>query len=243
MSDLIKKYRPLLGWAVVIICIYAFIHSDERKQDQGQPQNQKLLLAESVSVLPSGAEAAWKKYVDKRMEKVLHRDGNTIQLISSNQLGDIVYVSANAPYEIDCGTIGADISFMAPQSVSEISDNNGGEGFIDNDLSVNIYGDMSSGKTPPLGVNVNSVAAKTLRKNLCQYIVERMQEITGQRIKVISPQGTTGTIPADQLKDALKAGYKKINASSPSTTGTLIPASNASAPPSPRISSQHRSAQ
>lgn len=56
-------------------------------------------------------------------------------------------------------------------------------------------------------IDPNLIGIPYRRKNIPQ---PSNQTSSGNRVKVISPNGKTGTIPKEQLQDALKQGYKQV---------------------------------
>jgi hypothetical protein len=184
-----KWLGPTLVSAVIAAAIIYYFH-EERVRRAASPNTaqteQELEAAKAIAVLPPGTAEPWDSYVDRRIAATLHRTGTTVQLINpiNEMLGKTVYVSIYSPYEISCDVLGGSIAFGYSQRT--MTSRNGENGDSSDDLSLNIYGvvaeaDPTAEKPPPLGVNIQSIAAAKLGKRLCQRIAERMETIFGQQ--------------------------------------------------------------
>lgn len=166
---------------------------------------QELEKAKAINVLPPGTKEAWDAYVDRRISSMLQRSGSTIQLVDfeSKILNKTTFVSVTSPYIITCDMVAGSIKF--PQTATKYGDDietvtlyiyllgqdsrllrdhsalNTSHMESVSEKSIYINPDVSEEQPPPLGVDVESVAAEELRQHLCQRITDKVQSIFAQQ--------------------------------------------------------------
>lgn len=126
----------------------------------------ELKEARSVAVLAAGTEEAQIAYLDRRLTTAIRPVAGAVRLHGSwLGFGDtITIISTNVPYQISCGQFGITVRF----------------GYGDDSVSVELANHnlaLADEPPPPLGVHIDSIAARDLYKKLCHRVAQRLQSV------------------------------------------------------------------
>ncbi|MBU2152265.1 MAG: hypothetical protein KKE02_14695 [Alphaproteobacteria bacterium] len=165
--------KALVYTGILAGVAYCTVNARERGQEEKKVEaaaaarhEAEIAAARAVSTLPAGVQSRWEAYVDQRFDALLKRQGNTLRVGGAAAS----YVSANAPYHVDCDPFGIEVNFGDGEDQLGVAITPGIFNFTGPD-------DTVPQKAPELGVATDSIAAKRLGEALCERVALRMERL------------------------------------------------------------------